>query len=175
MSRKRRQAAMARVRELREAAEVIEAMEEAAEAAVAERGFEMTSRTDDAVTSPTLLGSNDEALVWHPHLGMCNVWQARCFDKAKINDAVYPDTAPSDASCAEPGERDDKALSIARALVERDTEVEEPDEDEQRALAQIVQILAHLDERLTALESARAERAALDAEVEQLKNHPSLH
>lgn len=181
MSWKRRQAAKARVRELREAAEVVEAMEAATEAAEAERGFEVMNRSDDAVTSPTLLGSNDEALVWHPALGMCTVWQARAYDKARINNATYPDAAPqseksSAVSCEEPGaEHADKAIDIARAVIERDTEVEEPDAEEQQALAKIVEILSRLDERLTALEEARTARQALDAEVEALRDQPSLH
>jgi hypothetical protein len=172
---KRRQAAKLRARELREAAEVVEAMEAAAEAAVAEKGFEVMNRSDDAVVNPTLKGQNEQAIVWHPRYGYMPIWQARSLDKAAINDATYPAAAPSDASCEEPGaERRDKALDVAKALVARDADAD-VDEDEQRALVQIVEVLARLDERLTALEQARAERLTLDAEVEALKCQPALH
>jgi hypothetical protein len=91
----------------------------------------------------------------------------------------------------ERSERDDGGkLAIAKAVAHRDEgersapeeelagegepEDQEPDDPEEEVLREVLASLVRLDERMTALEAARAERQALDADIEDAMTLPTL-
>jgi hypothetical protein len=86
---------------------------------------------------------------------------------------------PSEDCGQEENERADNKLAIAKAVAHRDEGEDEPEElsepdlpeddpdPEEQVLREVLASLSRLDERMTALESSRAERLALDAEIER--------
>jgi hypothetical protein len=147
----------------------------------------------EVLTSPTLLGGSgaDEALVWHPRLGMVPVWQARAVDKAAINGAAYPSAPPpgmtdldrgaspfgpnlhalADAAAAH--KRADEAVRRERDAIERQAlqaeekrvRNEQETAEEQRRMDEAGREAAELEAKLAGLEELQKRRKELDGEM----------
>lgn len=66
----------------------------------------------------------DERIVWHAELGYVPEWTAKTFDKAKINDRVYPDAASD-----EPGNEARVKWAEKREREEMNLDAPEPGAD----------------------------------------------
>ena len=154
----------------------------------------MINRSDDA--EPERQSAEGEQIVWHDASRQyLPIWQARAWDKAKVNDRTYPsrpDTAElaakeahdramhlegEDCSDCDCDEREDAGtLAMAKAVTARDATVEEPEPEEEsgeveRKIAELAELAlakaAELDALFREIQALRAANAAAEAEEEQ--------
>jgi hypothetical protein len=109
----------------------------------------------------------DQAVVFHPELGMVELWRAAAFDKAKIHDKAYPTTPPDAYRAASRVHAD--ALDATQRRIDEAVERAYPkpqDPELSRAVADLCDKIAAMSDRLAAVEcDHEARNAAIMATI----------
>jgi hypothetical protein len=128
--------------------------------------FRAALRNPDAVEPRPGAMDEHNTMVWFGPAGrMMPLWEARSWTKAAINEMDFPtEPPPEETEQARPDVEEGEGAEEAAQV--REVECDDEDEADEETLQEILAAIEALSARMLAVEEARAERRALDAETE---------